>query len=380
MIQYFYPYRYLIGADWYAVLNEFIPRFTDARNKEEYTLACLELIGRIHDSHASISAKNPVLHALRGAQILPFKAAFVEDKLVITGFYPGITATDKDKLAIGDIVEQMNGEPVDSLLRKYLPWTPGSNYEAQLRDMAGLNGFLMRSNRREAGLVIRNGQGTKAVNLHLIPVPDAAAGRNDPPAAYKMLPGNIGYIYPGLLSTEDFIPIRDSFAATQGVVIDFRCYPSVFMPFTYAQWFKGNSSPFAYFTKADPSCPGRIVYTDTVVNGMNNPGYYPGKIIIIVNARTQSQAEYSTMALSTAYRVTVMGSTTAGADGNVSKIVLPGDIQTMISGLGVYYPDGRETQRTGIRIDVPARPSIAGIRAGKDELLEKAIRLITEKQ
>lgn len=378
MIQYFYPYRYLIGDNWYPVLQEFIPRFIDAKNKEEYTLACLELVGRIQDSHAGIAGKNPVLDALKGRLILPFKAAFIEDKLVITGSYEGIAGIDKNKLATGDIIEQINGVPVDSLVRRYLPLTPASNYETQLRDMPGLNGFLLRSNNPQTQLTVRNEKEEREVTIRMISLPAPAAARNDPATAYKMLPGNIGYIYPGLLTTKDFVTIRDLFSDTRGIIIDFRCYPSVFMPFTYGQWFKGNSSPFAYFTKPGAGRPGSIAYADTAVNGMHNVNYYPGKIIIIVNARTQSQAEYSSMAISTAYRVKVLGSTTAGADGNVSRIVLPGGVQTMISGLGVYYPDGTETQRRGLKIDVPLKPSIAGVRAGKDELLDKAIELISE--
>lgn len=74
--------------------------------------------------------------------------------------------------------------------------------------------------------------------------------------------------------------------------------------------------------------------------------------------------------------VTVIGSTTAAADGNVSAITLPGGISTMISGIGVLYPDGTETQRKGIRIDYEIKPTIQGIKAGKDELLEKAIQII----
>ena len=44
----------------------------------------------------------------------------------------------------------------------------------------------------------------------------------------------------------------------------------------------------------------------------------------------------------------------------------------MISGIGVYYLDGTETQRVGIIPDIALRPTIKGIRQGKDELLEKA--------
>ena len=79
------------------------------------------------------------------------------------------------------------------------------------------------------------------------------------------------------------------------------------------------------------------------------------------------------MGLRTAPKATVIGGTTAAADGNVSKIVLPGGIDTMISGIGVYYPDGKETQRIGIIPDIEIKPTIKGIREGRDGLLEKAI-------
>jgi C-terminal processing protease CtpA/Prc len=48
----------------------------------------------------------------------------------------------------------------------------------------------------------------------------------------------------------------------------------------------------------------------------------------------------------------------------------------MISGNGIYYPDGRETQRTGIVPDIEVKPTVQGICEGRDELLEKAVEII----
>jgi C-terminal processing protease CtpA/Prc len=95
-----------------------------------------------------------------------------------------------------------------------------------------------------------------------------------------------------------------------------------------------------------------------------------------VNEDTQSQAEYTTMAFQSSANVTVIGSTTAGADGNVSTIILPGGISTWISGLNVLYPDGTESQRKGVKIDEQVKPTIAGIKAGRDELLDRAKAII----
>ncbi len=48
----------------------------------------------------------------------------------------------------------------------------------------------------------------------------------------------------------------------------------------------------------------------------------------------------------------------------------------MISGIEVYYPNGKETQRIGIVPDIEVKPTIQGIKDGRNELLEKAIKLI----
>ena len=103
---------------------------------------------------------------------------------------------------------------------------------------------------------------------------------------------------------------------------------------------------------------------------------YTGKIVILVDEVSQSQAEYTTMAFRAAPNATVVGSTTAGADGNVSAIPLPGGLRSMISGIGVFYPDKKPTQRVGIVADIEAKPTLRGIRSGRDEVLEAALRHI----
>ena len=102
-------------------------------------------------------------------------------------------------------------------------------------------------------------------------------------------------------------------------------------------------------------------------------------MIILVNEQSQSNLEFAAMALSQIPGAVVVGSTTAGADGNVSYIDLPGGIKTMISGIGIFYPDGGQTQRVGVRINEIVEPTIEGVKAGRDEVLERAIEILNEK-
>ena len=92
----------------------------------------------------------------------------------------------------------------------------------------------------------------------------------------------------------------------------------------------------------------------------------------------KSHAEYSAMGLQAATKTITIGSTTAGADGDMTDwITLPGGFRTKFSGLGIYYPDGTVAQKNGVKIDIVCRPSLKGALARKDELIERAIRVIT---
>ena len=65
-------------------------------------------------------------------------------------------------------------------------------------------------------------------------------------------------------------------------------------------------------------------------------------------------------------------------DGNTSDLLLPGNLHLRITGVGMFYPDGRKTQQVGIIPDVRAVPTIAGITQGRDEVLERAEQLILQ--
>ncbi|MDC0008380.1 S41 family peptidase, partial [bacterium] len=92
----------------------------------------------------------------------------------------------------------------------------------------------------------------------------------------------------------------------------------------------------------------------------------------------QSQREFTAMCLQTGDNVTTIGSQTSGADGNVVIFNMLGGYKTQISGVGIFYPDGTETQRIGVKIDIDVKPTIEGLVKGKDEILERAIEFVSE--
>ncbi|MBO9613203.1 MAG: hypothetical protein J7619_10935 [Dyadobacter sp.] len=205
------------------------------------------------------------------------------------------------------------------------------------------------------------------------------ANYNKKDTCFKMLGQDVAYIFPGKFKNTYLPALTPQILKSKGVVVDMRCYPSDFMVFSFGPMLLPENKSFAKFTIGKPQTPGLFTWSSEQKLGTTNPDHYKGKVIVIVNENTVSQSEYTTMAFSAASNVTVIGSTTAGADGNVSSIVLPGGIRTGISGIGVYYPDGRETQQIGIVPQVEVKPTIQGIADGLDEPLEKALQLIRGK-
>lgn len=380
IVQYFYPYRYLIGEDWNKTLTEFIPQFVNAADSAEYTFTCIKLMAHLHDSHADIIG-GKVMNEIKGEYILPVKAAFIEDKLVITAPYND--ATNNVTLLAGDIIEQINDKTVTELIKKYSPYTPASNHDGLLSKLADRNGFLFRSPVREISLNIIRDDKPMIVKLTLASLKERGhknmGNESDTNiVAYKIMAGNIGYIYPGKLKNEDFEKVKNELRNTKGIIIDMRCNPAVNMPGTYAEWLSSKTHEFAKFSVPYVDIPGMFNYRESItntVNGSNN--YYKGKVVVIVNDLTHGSGEYAAMALAASSKTIVLGSTTGGADGYVSAFILPGGVRTMMSGVGVLYPDGTETQRKGLKINKVVRPTIKGVKAGKDELLDQAIKIIS---
>lgn len=373
MIQYFFPNRHLIGEDWNKVLPAFIPTFINAADTSAYSLACLTLIGRINDTHANIWSSNAGLNKHFGKYYPPVQTKFIENKLVVTGFYTNADSVQQ-LLEKGDVITRINNEKTEDIVKRLLPQTPASNYETQLRDLPLK---MLRGNSDSLLLEIdRNGKKQHfSVHRYETGKLKMQIDYSAPDSSYKLINGNIGYVYPGKYKNKQLPAIKELFKNAKAIIVDMRCYPSEFMPFTFGNYIKPKESPFVRFSKGSTATPGSFSITPVLNNGGADSLYFTGKVIVIVNATSQSQAEYTTMAFQSAPNVTVLGSTTAGADGNVSPIYLPGNIFTYISGIGIFYPDGSETQRVGVRIDVPVKPTIKGLKEGRDELLEKAIEL-----
>lgn len=375
IIAYFFPNKHLTNQKWETVLKKYIPKFLNAKDELEYELAALQVIAEVDDTHANLWRGGDKIAELRGNNFAAFRGEFVEDKFVVTDYY-NPEFSEESKLKIGDIITQINGKTVESIVDSLKSYYPASNEAAMLRDISA---DLLRS---PQNTLVIDYISDKNPHKHSIQLYDRRKLNlyqwykvNETEKSYKILDGNIGYVTLANIKEEDISEIKKSFKNTKGIIIDIRNYPSTFVPFALGSYFMDQSTPFVKFTNGNVQNPGEFTFT----NNLEIPSQgaaYKGKLVVLVNENSQSQSEYTAMAFKAVDNSTIIGSTTAGADGNVSTILLPGGLRTMISGIGIYYPDGTETQRVGIVPDLVVKPTIEGIKKGRDEVLEKAIETI----
>ncbi len=217
----------------------------------------------------------------------------------------------------------------------------------------------------------------------MVPVPVSSSYWNaasyPSSVSYRLLADNIGFLGYAY-SVPDSMPLL---ANTRAIIIDLRGMPQNWLE-SAMPYLEPTSQPAARFAVPDIAHhPGSFLWSANVVYGppTANPDYYKGRLVVLVDERTQGANEYSALGFRSLPATTVIGSRTAGGPlqwpqlPGVSEIRLPGGFSTYFTGLGVFYPDGTPTIG-GIVPDIEVRPTIAGIRQGRDEVMEAAIAFI----
>lgn len=367
MVQYYSPARHLASPNRGRMLADMVIEFSNATDTLSYQLACLKLVTRINDGYTVQPELADRLEEYRGKYILPFTARFAEEQLIVTACNNGITSVKP-----GDIIEAIDGLMVLDIVRRYINQMPAANFQRKLELMAGSEGFVLRSNKQDATLMVTSGNAApKQVVMKRVPI---ATGTQiaTPPYAYSVLSGNIGYIKGELVQYAGTNALRDSLGKMQAIVLDLRRCSWVQIP-QALQWLLPSEASFAKIARMEPDVPGAFVFAPPVLTGTAKGKQYSGRMVLLADATTQGAAEYLAIALQGISGSVVMGSTTAGTAGTPSPVSLPGAISTALSGTIVYYPNGTPTQGAGVRIDTVVKPTVNAVNTGKDDVLDAAL-------
>ena len=375
IIQYFNPYNYVLDQPWDSTLSNFVLKFDTASSPKSLYWSILRIATNLNDAHAygqtySYYIANPL--------------EFFKPKIrfqYISGQYV-VTRSMVATINRGDVVLAVNGltpsQWEDSLKHFY----SAGNIAQLRRDVCG-NMLGKTAPGMIDTIVVLDNFGiahtdTAICNYNLATAYfyQDAFYPNDTldSLRWTVMPCDIGYVNMGNLYDSNINEMWVGLQNKSAIIFDLRNYPSNNI-YSLANVLFPNNMIVSKFLEPDVTYPGTFFLANGSMGLSSNPTPYTGKVIILVNEQTQSSAEFSAMALRKMANSVVVGSQTAGADGNVTYWNISPDITTGFTSLGVFYPNGDSTQRIGIVPDSVVYPTKEAIRARRDLVLEKALEI-----
>jgi C-terminal processing protease CtpA/Prc len=369
VINYFFPYKHLIDRPWDDVLTEFIPKFEASGDNLQYHLTVARLVKQIEDTHGFVGSR--ILADYLGTFFPPIQVKSIQGKTVITYFFDGLAQKDSG-LNVGDVILSVDGEEIGKRRDRMGDLFAASTPQA-LRwrvDRAILGG----AENSHIALKVQNREG-KVLDVTLNRSMRAKKPTRSYPV-YTVLPSGYGYIDLERLNPAQVDAAFEALKNTPAIIFDDRGYPQGTFTLLGAH-LADKEGVAARFETPTPQSPdltqeSRVKFVQMFKPGPKEP--FKGKVVVLINEEAISQSEHTCLFLEAAGRAVFIGSPTSGANGDVTQTVLPGGITVNFTGHDVQHADGRQLQRKGIQPDVLVEPTLEGIRAGKDELLDAAIR------
>ncbi|MCJ8155554.1 S41 family peptidase [Chryseobacterium sp. SSA4.19] len=403
-IEYFYPYKYLLDHQWDDVLKKYIPIFRNIKNKRDYQSAIMLLSAELQDTHTRL--ENTYQYNVLGEMSSPFVFQIVDNKVLITGI-KNEAKMKKAGLEVGDLITKINGKTVLKNINEKSKYFAYSNESVRIRQAYS---YLFSGGKEVVTVegIKKDGKVFKTTVERIKRVFDEEWDMNGIPNYHLTYKGKTYHyltynekesrLNPSVqiedkvyfefssLRVPEIPALMETYKNAKGLVFDLRSYNDNGSLIKIFDYLMNKPEHFGIMTQADFTQPGKFCFVDNIIDerykfaGKINPNSYKGQVVVLINEYTQSAEELWAMIFKKVPGVIFIGSQTAGADGNETSIKLTDGNRMIFSGLGIYYPDGGETQRIGIKPDIIIRPTVESIRNEEDLLLLKAFEVIDQKK
>ena len=377
VIHYFFPYHDQMDVAWTSRFEELVPVFAQVKDEVSYRYALLRLAAAVQDGHAIIRHNNWML--IPGHFFLPVQFLILDGKVLVQNSY----RIEGNPLQPGDEVLAFQQQPTSAWLDSVLPIIPASG-DPMLSSY--LRAFLQRTNEAEVRMTIRRGEKISDVTVPSFGYSQLTAtplSRSIVLPKHQWLDGQVAYLKIYAMSRKEFSEAYALYQTADALLLDLRGYPNDSGTFSalMRHLVKGRSAALG-FVRPSKGQPGSFHrFYDSKTGSWWPFGRAETRpVIALISARSMSQSETNLMLLQLYQNSLLVGSNTAGANGDITFVTVPGDYQLYFSGLGVYYPDDTPMQRYGVLPDVLVQQTVADLRIGQDTQLNKAVSIIASGQ
>jgi len=363
IFQHFYPYFDVVKTDWNAELSKALRGAAQDKDSEAFTHTLRRLTAPLKDGHVH------VFHPETQRQAIPLEVQMVEGQPVVLRAPVSV----KDLLA-GSRILAVDGEPSAQRLARLKSEISAAtegwmNVRLAQEFLAGDLGTEVKLAYCTPGG--QRGETTLTRNWNYWEPQDAGK-----PAKVAELKPGIWYVDLDRTTDKDFEAALPKLAAARGVVFDLRGYPK--MGPSFLQHLTDRPLESARWNKpivTQPDGKGWTWDTSGRWNLEPNSPRIKGRVVFLTGGGAISYAE-SCMGIVEAYHLAeIVGEPTAGTNGNINPFQLPGGYDISWTGMKVVKHDGTPHHGVGIRPTELVIPTIQGISAGRDEVLERGIEV-----
>jgi len=361
VLEHFWPYWDVVSVDWTAELDAALEDALDDRHVDDHVATLRRLSAAAPDGHASTTCRGESLRANP-----PFAVDVIEGQVVV------IASMDQ-AVARGDVVVSVDGRSAAELLAADEALASGSPQWRLVRARR-----LFGTGPVGSKLALRLRRGGADLDVTVARGGNMPGQVSHPPI--ERFDDGVYYIDLGRAAMTEINAIMNRLASAPGVVFDVRGRPD-----------RNHQILSHLLTRSDDSTAWSAIphvirpdHASTSIptwetSGWAMPVLQPhigGRVAFLTGPGAISYAE-SVMGLVEHYHLgEIVGSATAGTNGDVAEITEPTGCRTTFTGLRVTRHDGARHHLVGVQPTIPVSRTIAGVIAGRDEILEKALSYV----
>jgi carboxyl-terminal processing protease len=388
-----------VSSTWMAVRDTLRPRAMLVTRRRELDKLLSEALAHIRDSHfylipARVATEERPTGASEGNGSTGLVVRVAEDDVVAWKVEPG-SAAEKAGITPGDRIARIGRKDADSAMRRLRQLPRVAQPRALLDMLHGLNGPLTPTVGDTVHVVVEAVAG-KPVAHSLVAVP--AGGRvtkfgNLPPivgvVTAERLPMQSRDGCAGMIAFNIWLPelsgdveqAVDKVRSCRGIIVDLRGNPG-----GVGAMVMGFGGYFVSSTLSLGKMRTRQVALDFVINprGSRSDGTaaqpFAGPLAILVDAATASTSEIFATGMQRIGRARVFGEASAGAALPALMSRLPSGDVFVHAVADFTDPLGRRVEGAGVVPDEVVPLTVKGLKAGRDEAVDAAIRWITEQR
>lgn len=337
-ISFILPHRELVNSPSDLVINH-LDAMVNAKSIRAYNLALLKIASDICDGHCFLqgTGKFPI----PGRKRIPFELRIMNSDVIVS-------KSHSDNFQIGDKVISINCQSVEDKIAYISQYISASTEQAKNREVARL---LPRISSKKVIVEIERKGQTMIIETSPRKLPSPIWNHTLDGEDLQSI-DNVYYLkFTGLKRDVDWRSILSPQDTHLGLIIDLRCYPTWGFREITRHFGTGSPRGFAKLGGFNSTIPRNMRWSKTKKINMRSP-VFDKNVAVLIDETSQSHSEYFAMVLKSSSNVRSFGENTAGSNGNMTSLPLPGGLTMKFTGLDVRWADMSKTQGIGVKPDV----------------------------